>query len=138
VLASLLIPLSLAAPLLVANASCKGPNPAITGAELQSRSMSGELNRFVVAVHVTNVGTKGQPSNLLQSVEVMQNGDHVGQKGLPPLRPGQSATVTYAFTRSAGAAMHTTKLLFVLSQGTYAIPGPEDCNAANDRIRLSV
>jgi len=137
-LVSLLLPFGLAAPLVVANATCAGPNPAITAAELQSRSTTGELNRYVVAVHVKNLGTKGQPSNLLQSVEVMQNGDHVDQKGLPPLRPGQSATVTYAFTRSAGAAKNTTKLTFVLSQRTYAIPGPQDCSAADDRFRLSV
>ena len=89
-LASLLLPLTLAlAAPLVAAAPCNGANPAIVGAELQSRTTNGNLNHYVVAVHVKNLGTQGQPSNLLQSVEVLQDGDHVDQKGLPPLRPGR-------------------------------------------------
>jgi hypothetical protein len=136
-LAFLLLPTLLAGPL-VAAAPCSGPDPAITGATLQSRSKNGGLDHFIVAIQVKNVGSKGQPSNLLQSVEVYQNGDHVDQKGLPPLRAGQSATVTYAFDRSAGAANHTTQLTFSLLQRTYAIPGPQDCSASNDRFRLSV
>jgi len=137
-LAPFLLPFAFAAPLIAANSPCSGPHPIITGAELQSHTTNGKLNQFVVAVHVKNAGTKGQPSNLLQSVEVLQNGDRVDQKGLPPLRPGQTATVTYTFTRSAGAAMHTTRLTFMLAQRTYAIPGPQDCSADNDSFRLTV
>jgi len=99
---------------------------------------AGGLNRYTIAIMVQNVGSKGQPSNLLQSVEVMQNGDHVDQKGLQPLRPGQKQTVLYTFTRSHGAAPHTTRLTFSLAQRTYSLPGPQDCNAANDTARLTV
>ncbi len=134
-LASLLLPIALAA----APASCSGPDPAITGAVVQSQTMTpGGLNSYTIAITVQNVGSKGQPSNLLQSVEVMQNGDHVDQKGLQPLRPGQKQTVTYTFTRSHGAAPHTTRFDFVLAQRTYAISGPQDCSAGNDRFRLTV
>jgi hypothetical protein len=122
-----------------APASCSGPDPAITGAVVKSQTMSaGGLNTYTIAITVQNVGSKGQPSNLLQSVEVMQNGDHVDQKGLQPLRPGQRQTVLYTFTRSHGAAPHTTRLTFALAQRTSSIPGPQDCNAANDQFRLTV
>jgi hypothetical protein len=137
-LAPLLLPIALAAPLIATSSSCSGPDPAITGAVVQSHTSNGDINTYVVAITVQNVGTKGQPSNLLQSVEVMQNGDHVDQKGLQPLRPGQKQTVTYTFTRSHGAAAHTTRLTFNLLQHTYAIPGPEDCSAANDQFKLTV
>jgi hypothetical protein len=46
--------------------------------------------------------------------------------------------VTYTFTRSHGAAPHTTRLDFSLAQRTYSIPGPQDCSADNDRFRLTV
>jgi hypothetical protein len=137
-LAPLLLPIALAAPLMAAPASCSGPDPAITGAVVQSQTTSAGLNTYVVAITVQNVGSQGQPSNLLQSVEVKQNGDHVDQKGLQPLRPGQKQTVTYTFTRSHGAAPHTTRLEFSLAQRTYSIPGPQDCSADNDRFRLTV
>jgi hypothetical protein len=137
VFALFLLPFALGAPQ-IARSSCAGPDPAITGAVVQSQTSNGDLNTYTVAITVQNVGTKGQPSNLLQSVDVMQNGDKVGEKGLQPLRPGQKQTVTYAFTRSTGAAAHTTRLTFALTQRTYSIPGPQDCSAANDRFRLSV
>jgi hypothetical protein len=134
----MMIPALLAA-ILVGNApvavACSGAEPAIVGAALQSRTTNGNLNHYVVAVHVKNLGSKGQPSNTLQSVEVLQNGDHVDQKGLPPLRPGQTATVFYAFDRSAGAAGHTTRLSFGLS----AHAGSTACSSADgQRFRLSV
>ena len=136
-LAFWLIPFSLGMPLISATGGCTGADPALTHAALQTVTRAGALKHYVVEVTVKNVGNRAQPSNLLQSVEVLQNGDHVDQKGLPPLRPGQSATVTYAFDRAASAGARTTRLTFVLSQ-TVAIPGPQDCSTANDRIRLSV
>jgi hypothetical protein len=138
-LAPLLLPIALAAPLMAAPASCAGPDPAITGAVVASQSMQpGGLNSYTIAITVQNMGTKGQPSNLLQSVEVMQNGDHVDQKGLQPLRPGQKQTVMYTFTRSHGAAPHTTRFTFTLAQKGMSIPGPQDCSADNDTFRLTV
>jgi hypothetical protein len=65
-------------------------------------------------------GNSAQPSNTLQSVDVIQNEGKIDQKGVPPLRPGQSYTATYTFTRSVEAADGTTQFVFRIRDCSYA------------------
>ena len=112
-------------------------NPSIISTRVQSVTTNSGLNHYTLAVVVQNIGTVRQPSNLLQSVEVFQDGDKVGQMGLQPLRPHQSQTVTYGFNRSADSGTGTTLLTFVL-----VFKGPTgssvDCHAGNETAAFSV
>jgi hypothetical protein len=132
-LALLLAPLLFSSPVVVAASGCTGADPGITSAVVQSTTTNGNLNHYVIAITVQNMGTANQPSNLLQSVNVYQNGDKVDQKGLQPLRPSKSQTVTYAFERSSEARAHTTHFRFMLTT-----PSSSNCNPANDQFRLDV
>jgi hypothetical protein len=113
------------------------PEPAMMQAAVRSVTQNGDLNHYVVAITVTNQGGAAQPGNTLQSVAVYQDTDKVDQKGLPPLRPGQSATVTYAFDRSTLARARTTKLRFKLVFKN-SVPGAVACDVPNDETSLSV
>jgi subtilase family serine protease len=132
-LALLLAPLLFGAPVMAASTSCTGADPGITKAAVQSTTTNGNLNHYVIAITVQNMGTANQPSNLLQSVNVYQNGDKVDQKGLQPLSPGKSQTVTYAFDRASEARAHTTHFRFMLTT-----PSGSNCSADNDSFRLDV
>ena len=119
-----------------AQLACSGADPAITKASVQSVSSNGDLTYRTVAVTVTNLGSAGQHGDLLQSVDVYQDNNKVDQKGVPPLRPGQSATVLYQFKRSSEARRNSTRLDFRMDVQS-AVPGPADCNPANDHLRLN-
>lgn len=127
------------AALLLAAALSGGPcaNPSIISTGVQSVTTKNGLNHYTIAIVVRNIGTVRQPSNLLQSVAVLQDGDKVGQMGLQPLRPHQSQTVTYSFDRSADSGPGTTLLTF-----TLVFKGPTgtkvDCHAGNETTIFSV
>jgi hypothetical protein len=135
----MLIPLLVA--LLAGNvqiaAACSGPEPSIVQAAVQSMTQNGSLNHYVVAITVTNQGSARQPGNTLQSIAVYQNGDKVDQKGLQPLRPGQSQTVTYGFDRNHRSEARSTNLRFKLVFKN-AVPGPVACDVPNGEARLRV
>lgn len=129
----------LVSPLVAMNAPpCSGADPAIISATVQSTTSNGSLNHYVIAITVQNVGAMKQASNLLQSVDVYQDGVKVDQKGLQPLAPAKTQTVTYAFDRAVDAANHSTHLRFVLNFHAVAVPGNADCNTGNNQIRLDV
>jgi hypothetical protein len=94
-------------------ASCA--NPSILSARVQSVTPKGALQHYTISITVENIGNLRQPSNLLQSVDVFQNGSKVGKIGLQPLRPKQKQKVTYSFDRSADAGTGTTHLTFKLN-----------------------
>src|ERR1700737_2072464 len=98
--------------LVAALSSCA--NPSILSAGVQSATTDGALRRYTIAITVQNRGNVRQPSNLLQSVIVLQDGQKVNQIGLQPLRPKQSQKVTYSFDRAAEAGAGTTDLTFTL------------------------
>ncbi len=138
-LALLLAPFLFSAPLVAASApTCAGADPAIIGAAVKSTTQNGSLNHYVIAITVRNLGSMKQASNLLQSVDVFQNGNKVDQKGLQPFKPGTSQTVTYAFDRSTEADAKTTHFRFQLDFHMIAVPGNADCNTGNDTFRLDV
>ena len=89
-------------------------NPSILSAVAKTVTPSGALTQYSIIVTVQNLGDMRQPSNLLQSVDVFQDGDKVDRIGLQPLRPKQSQRVTYRFVRAADAGAGTTELTFRL------------------------
>jgi len=114
-------------------ATCAGANPAITSVSVKSVTSDGRLNSYHIAGTVTNLGSAGQPSNTLQFVDIWQYGNKLDDKGIPPLAPGQSASFSYTWQRSAEAARGSTVLNFRIrmEQGS-------DCNPGNGTYNLTL
>jgi hypothetical protein len=131
-LAALLVVQGAIAP---AAAACSGADPAIVSASGVGPQANGALNNVRVTITVKNLGSAGQPSNTLQSVEILQQSTKVGLKGIPPLAAGKSYTFVYTFQRSSEAAPGTTRLdlRLVVTQ-----PSDVDCERSNDMFRVSV
>jgi hypothetical protein len=121
----------------VAHAACSGADPAILSAGVHSTNSDGRVNRYSIAIRVVNLGRSKQPSNLLQSVDVYENGIKLDTKGLPPLRPGQAYTFTYVYQRSTDAGTGTTELHLNLTVHQPSPPGKQDCNAGNDAYTVT-
>lgn len=119
----------------LATAACA--NPSILSASVQSVSANGGLHHYTIAVTVQNRGSVRQPSDLLQSMDVFQNGLRVDRIGLQPLRPAQTQKVTYGFDRSADAGDGTTNLLFNLDYNGRS-GNDVDCRAGNESFSLAV
>ena len=119
----------------IANAPCA--DPSITSATVRSVSTDGGLNHYTIAVTVENQGTLRQPSNLLQSVDVIMHGERVDRMGLQPLWPQKSQTVTYAFDRSVEAGDGSTALTFALDLNGRT-GSDVDCHAGEESVLLNV
>jgi hypothetical protein len=122
----------------VAQAPCSGADPAITSVAVQSVNPDGDVNRYQLAVTVVNRGQDSQGGNVLQSVDIFQDGNKVGEKGLPPLKPGESYNFVYSFVRAADAGNNTTHLAFVLDMHQPSGISSQHCDAAGDRYMLRV
>jgi hypothetical protein len=99
-------------PIGIRAAACDGAGPAITSVALQSLTRTRYLDLYHVTATVTNLGNEAQPGNVLQFVDVDQYGGRLDDRGVPPLAPGQSYTVTYVWPRSAEAGKWTSPLDF--------------------------
>jgi hypothetical protein len=101
---------------MLAAALSGGPcaDPSIVSAGVQSVTQNGALNHYTVGITVMNQGDVSQPSNLLESVDVIQAGQKSGQMGVQPLGPHQAQKVMYSFDRSVEAGNGTTDLTFYL------------------------
>ena len=121
----------------LANAACKGTDPAIVSAAVKGITSDGRINRYALSIRVVNFGSMKQPSNLLQSVEIYQNGIKLDTKGLPPLKPGQAYAFPYVFQRSVDAGDGTSTLMLKLVMRQPSPPGNMDCNAANDTYTVT-
>src|SRR5437870_1558537 len=119
----------------LAGGSCA--NPSIVSTGNQSVTTSGALKHYTIAITVQNIGNARQPSNLLQSIDVLQDGQRTGRIGLQPLRPHQSQKVTYSFDRSADAGDFTTELTFTLDYNGRSGRNV-DCHAGNQTTTISV
>ena len=114
-----------------ASAACAGPDPAITSVAVKNVAQSGGMNRYTLAVTVTNDGSQAQAKDTLQFVDIYQvPGEKLDAKGVPPLQPGQAYTVTYDTMRASDAGNGTTHLRFQLDLKQPA--SGADCSAAND------
>jgi hypothetical protein len=131
---ALLAALSLPLLAMTTNA-CAGP--AITHAVASQAGSNGDLNTYDVAITVRNTGSQGEPSSLLQSVQVYQDQTKVDQKGTQPLAAGGSTTVHYRFSRSSEAEQGSTHLHFrLVLKDPHGTPFG-DCTPDND-YRLDV
>jgi hypothetical protein len=117
---------------------CVGSDPAIVSATSQSVGQEKGVNRYRLSVTVKNLGSAKQASNVLQSVEFIQSGVKVDQKGLQPLKPGQSYTVTHDYLRSVDAGVGTTPFTLRLRIVKPSPPGVADCNPDNNTYELTV
>lgn len=120
----------------VASAACAGADPAITAVSVKSVTSQGAsgVNRYNIVGTVVNAGSEGQASNVLQFVDIYENGDKLDSRGIPPLKPGQSYTFSYAVMRSADAGKGTGILSFRLDM--RQLSSREDCNLSNDSFTL--
>lgn len=121
----------------LANAACIGADPAIVSAHVKGITNDGQVNRYTLNIRVINFGNLKQPSNVLQSVEIYQNGIKLDTKGLPPLRPHQAYAFPYVFQRSIDAGDGTSTLALKLVMRQPSPPGKQDCNAANDSYSVT-
>ena len=127
--------LTLIVAAVVSGMSCA--NPSIISANVQSVSTNGGLNHYTIAITVRNQGNVRQPSNLLQSIDVLQDGQRVGKIGLQPLRPKQSQKVAYGFDRSAEAGSGTTNLTFTLDLNGRS-GNNVDCRAGDNSLAITI
>jgi hypothetical protein len=119
----------------VATGSCTGADPALVAANVKGVTNTGGVNHYVVSISVMNRGMANQPSNVLQSVDIFQNGNKVDTKGIPPLKSGQLYKFDFTFMRSADAADGTTHLRFAIAMHQPSgAPNDQDCNAGNDTL----
>lgn len=120
---------------LLAMTACPA-DPAITRVVATPVSDNGSLAAYDLAITVANVGSRNQPSSVLQSVNIYQDATKVDQKGAQPLRAGASETLHYRFDRSSEAHQRSTHMRFqlVVRDPHAAVT---DC-PANDTFRLNV
>ncbi len=121
-------------------ASCAGADPAIVSVSVANVTTQGALNRYHFTGRVINLGSSAQPSNVLQFVDIYQNGIRKDDRGIPPLRPGQSYTFGYDYLRSTEAGAGTSRLTFRIRMRQPQSPSSQDCNLGNDRyvVRFSL
>ena len=99
---------------LAAAAQCEGPGPTVTAVAVSGVSHTPYLTLYRVSATVKNLGTQAQAGDVLQFVDVMQYGGRLDDRGVPPLGPGQSYTVSYVWPRSSDAGKLTSPLDFHL------------------------
>ncbi|HLY01692.1 MAG TPA: CARDB domain-containing protein [Candidatus Cybelea sp.] len=115
-----------------AAATCAGADPAIVSVKVQNVAGNGSVNHYTLVGRVTNLGNRKQASNVLQFVDIYQNGTRLEDRGVPPLAPGQSYTFSYDWQRAMDAGSGTTTLHFSLRMTSPSPPGNEDCNPGNN------
>jgi hypothetical protein len=119
-------------------AACAGADPAIVSVAVKGVTTNGDVNVYHLSGTVANVGTQKQASNVLQFVDVYEDGSKVDARGIPPLRPGQRYSFTYDFKRAVAAAAGSTHFRFLLDFRQPSPPGSQDCSAGNDTFALRV
>jgi hypothetical protein len=116
-------------------ATCNGADPAITNVSSVVSTDPAQADHYTLTVTVTNLGSKNQAANVLQSVVIVLDRSKNGEKGIPPLRAGQKYSFTYDVLRASGAAPGTTVVNFHLVMHRPASTGMQDCSTANDSYR---
>ena len=125
------------APGLAASAACAGADPAIVSVTVKGVSPSSGLNNYELTGTVVNNGS-AQDSNVLQFVDILQNGQKLDAKAVPPLAAGQSYTFTYVSQRSKDAGLGSSKLTFQMDvTQPSGVPNAADCDASNDSFTLT-
>lgn len=111
---TLIVAAALVLPIRAGAAMCGGPAPAITSVKVQNVATSDALNHYTLVATVTNAGSQGQASNVIQSVRIFDGAQAVDMKGVPPLAAGQSYQVRYVWPRAVSAGNGSTTFTFRL------------------------
>jgi hypothetical protein len=127
--------LALAALLADVNETCEQPQLQIASVTSQLTGDVGAVNHYDLRVVVANSGGARQPSDVLQSVSIYQDGSKVGEKGVPPLGARGSYAFDQPFQRSDQANAGTTSFTFRLHPDRNASAA---CYGEGDRYRLTV
>ena len=127
--------LAFAVPVVAMGSACA--DPAITHVSASPISDNGSLAGYDFAITVKNIGTKNQPSSVLQSVLVYQDATKVDQRGAQPLKAGASETLHYQFQRSNEAHAGSTHMHFTLIVRDPHAP-VQDCTTSNNTYRIDV
>ena len=90
---------------------CNGAQPAVA-VTLHNVTRTSYLNRYQINATVTNRGEQAQAANTLQFLDVVYYGGRIDARGIPPLGPGQSYTITYVWPRSVDAGRWTSPMNF--------------------------
>jgi hypothetical protein len=98
--------------------ACPGPSASIANVTTAKSTDANGLDRYTLTIAVKNVGSQAQRSNTLQSVDIFLDHAKNGQKGVPPLRPGQSYSFTYDVQRAEGAREGSTAVDLRLEPST--------------------
>lgn len=118
-----------------ASTACSGADPAIVSVVVKSVTRVGALNRYLLQGRIVNLGGTAQASNVLQFVDIYGNRAKLNDRGIPPLKPGQSYTFSYVSSRSHQAGRGTTTLVFKMDMRQPAGFSAQDCNP-NDRFTI--
>lgn len=118
-------------------ATCAGADPAITSVAVADVTPAGGVDQYHLAGTVVNRGGADQASDVLQFVDVYQNGQRLDAKSIPPLAAGQSFTFTYVSLRSVQAGKDTTTLHFRLRMRQPSPGGREDCSTGDDAAAIT-
>lgn len=86
--------------------------PAVTAVSVSGVTHTPYLDLYHVRATVTNLTNQPQAGNVLQFVDVVQYDARLDDRGVPPLAPGESYTITYVWPRSADAGKLTSPLNF--------------------------
>jgi hypothetical protein len=113
-------------PMAAVAATCDGANLTVTHVIVASVTRTRYLKLYHVTATVTNVGNAAQPANMLQFTDVKQYGDRLDDRGIPPLGPNQSYTVSYTWRRAVDAGNWTTPLDFQI-RPVAPMAGAEAC-----------
>lgn len=126
----------LSAVLLPALLACTGADPVVRATQT-AMSAAGGINHYTISISVTNRGHMKQASNVLQFVDIFQEGVKRDSRSIPPLRPGQTFTTSYIYSRSSDAGTGATNLMLRLHMRQPASPGAANCSTANDSATVS-
>src|ERR1700761_7355509 len=118
-------------------AACAGADPSVGTVTVGHVTTSNGLSTHRLTGSVTNIGNTAQASDVLQSIDVFQDGQKGDTIGIPPLRPHQSYAFSYSAKRSSEAGTGTTKMVFRLRMTQPVGTGPQDCNAGNDSTTMT-
>jgi hypothetical protein len=122
--------------LLPALLACNGADPVVRA--MRTTMMGdGHVNRYTIAISVTNRGNMKQASNVLQFVDIFEGDAKRDTRSIRPLAPGQTFNTTYIYKRSADAGPGTTTLTLRLNMRQPAAPGAADCNTGNDSATVT-
>ncbi|HTV73921.1 MAG TPA: hypothetical protein VME66_09480 [Candidatus Acidoferrales bacterium] len=112
-------------PLVMAQA-CPDSTPVIQSATVGGAQDNGNTKTYIVQGTVVNRSSHKQAGNVLQSIEVLQDGQKINEIGIPPLGPGRSYEFHQSVVRSSIAGKGTTHLSFQLREHS-----PQSCTQEN-------